>query len=161
MSINFILLLLDNSLAYVFEFDYSFYTKYKFWSQFKCFLNKDVNILLQIFANLLLVYCIFLYKCVFCKLVKLYFLNFVIFFFFFSNIFFLLKIFYNREAYFINYNLQTNKQKIYHPLYLFLRLLKTNLFCLLPHLNPIPPSPDSKTESDKMTKSFGLQNIFN
>ena len=37
--------------------------------------------------------------------------------------------------------------------------MKTNLFCLLPRLNPT--LPDLKAESDKMLKSFGLQNIFN
>ena len=80
---------------------------------------------------------------------------------FFVTFFFLFKIIYNKEAYFINYNLQTNEKKLYHPLYPSLRLLKTNPFCLLPRLKTRLPSPDSKAESDKMSKSFGLQNIFN
>ena len=82
-------------------------------------------------------------------------------YFFFVTFFFLFKIIYNKEAYFINYNLQTNEKKLYHPLYPSLRLLKTNPFCLLPRLNTRLPSPDSKAESDKMSRSFGLQNIFN
>ena len=70
-------------------------------------------------------------------------------------------IIYSRQAYFINYKLQTKKKKIYHPLYPSIRLLKTNRFCLLSRLNPTAPLRDSKAESDKMSKSFGLQNIFN
>ena len=95
---------------------------------------------------------------------------------FFSDIFFLLKLFAieNPILESIIYK-QTKKKKNYQPLYPSLRLLKTNLFCLLPRRNPTPylplpslspyhlypPPPDSKAESDKMSKSFGLQNIFN
>ena len=60
-------------------------------------------------------------------------------FFIFVPFFFLFKIIYNRKAYFLNYNLQTNEKKkeiLYHPIYPSLRLLKTNPFCLFPRLNP-------------------------
>ena len=95
---------------------------------------------------------------------------------FFSDIFFLLKLFAieNPILESIIYK-QTKKKKNYQPLYPSLRLLKTNLFCLLPRRNPTPylplpslspyhpdpPPPDPKAESHKMSKSFGLQNIFN
>ena len=86
-------------------------------------------------------------------------------FLYLHHFFFLFNIIYNRKAYFLNYNLQTNEKKkeiVYHPIYPSLRLLKTNPFCLFPRLKPTPLlSPDSKTESHKMSKSFGLQDIFN
>ena len=65
-------------------------------------------------------------------------------FFIFVPFFFLFKIIYNRKAYFLNYNLQTNEKKkeiLYHPIYPSLRLLKTNPFCLFPRLNPTPLLP--------------------
>ena len=96
---------------------------------------------------------------------------------FFSDIFFLLKLFAieNPILESIIYKQTKKKKNFYQPLYPSLRLLKINLFCLLPRLNPTPylplpslspyhlypPPPDSKAESDKMSKSFGLQNIFN
>ena len=63
-------------------------------------------------------------------------------------------------------DLQTNKQtkKILLPptlpvLYLSLKLLNPTLFAYSPILILHPP--DSKPESNKTLKSFGLQNIFN
>ena len=64
------------------------------------------------------------------------------------QIFVLFEIIYNSKSYFINYILQTNKQTnkqthkkatFYHAIYPSLWLLKSNCFCLLPRLIPIPP----------------------
>ena len=88
---------------------------------------------------------------------------------FFVRFFILFKIIYNRKTYFIVYNLQTNKQtnKKTPSTTHFTRAFdywKPNPFAyslvltLLP--NTLPPT-DSKAESGKMSKSFGLQNIFN
>ena len=82
------------------------------------------------------------------------------FFFFFCNIF-LFKIIYNREAYFINYNLQTNKQKSTSHFTRPSGYWKPTPFAYSPILTLPLLLPDSKAESDKMSKSLGLQNIFN
>ena len=86
---------------------------------------------------------------------------------FFSDIFFLLKLFAieNPILESIIYK-QTKKKKNYQPLYPSLRLLKTNLFCLLPRRNPTPylplpslspyhpypPPPDSRLNQIKCQK---------
>ena len=62
--------------------------------------------------------------------------------------------------------MKKKKKKICHPVFPSLRLMKNNPFCLLPRLKTTPPqlppqAPDLKAESDKMSKTFGLQNIFN
>ena len=57
-------------------------------------------------------------------------------FFFFATFFFLFKIIYNRKTYFINYNLQTNKQKSSITHFPVPQVTENQPFCLLPRLNP-------------------------
>ena len=68
---------------------------------------------------------------------------------------FLLESFTIEKTYFINYNLQTNKQTktnetFYHPLYPSLWLRKTIFFSLIPRLNPTPTPNGSKAESNQV-----------
>ena len=81
------------------------------------------------------------------------------YFFFFLYLCCHFKIVRNWKTYFINYKLQTNKKEkktVY--LYPSLWLLKTSFAYSL----GLPlSSPQSETESDKVSNSFSLQNIFN
>ena len=82
------------------------------------------------------------------------------FFFFLSfgvNFVFFLKIFTIERSYFIYYKLQANN--LLPPTLPSFWLRKTNFFCLLPL--PTLTLPLSEDESDKVSNSYGLQNIFN
>ena len=87
-----------------------------------------------------------------------------IFFFFFFNYLQYRRLFYKLK--FTNKR-KIEKIKICHPIFPSLRLMKNNPFCLLPRLKtyplpaPNPQPPDLKAGSDKMSKMFGLPNIFN
>ena len=98
------------------------------------------------------------------------------FFFFFLSFFSFLKLFTIQKIKlkFTNKRkIKIKKTKICHPIFPSLRLMKNNSLllppapsytpCLLPRLktNLTPSSHLPAPESDKMSKSFGLQNIFN
>ena len=75
--------------------------------------------------------------------------------------FFLFIIIHKWKIYFINYKLQ-KKGLILPPMLSVPLFTENQLFCLvLPCLALYPPPPHSKTELDKVSNSFGLQNIFN
>ena len=79
----------------------------------------------------------------------------VIFFFFFNIFFFFLNYFQFKNLFY-----RQTKKNLLPPTFPSLRLLKTNPFAYSPVLTLPASPPDSKTESNKMSKSFGLQNIF-
>ena len=84
--------------------------------------------------------------------------SFLLFFLSFGvNFVFFLKIFTTERSYFIYYKLQANN--LLPPTLPSFWLRKTNFFCLLPL--PTLTLPLSEDEPDKVSNSYGLQNIFN